>query len=103
MTRRLRLAPEATDDIERMKRWYAHPGAGPAAQRRVRSILAAIRHLRRNPCRHRRGDHPGTRQLVIEEHVVIYEVDPDTGRDATAGDVQILRVFGPGQARDSIT
>jgi hypothetical protein len=27
-------------------------------------------------------------------------VIPDTGRDETAGDVLVLRVFGPGQSRD---
>jgi hypothetical protein len=28
-----------------------------------------------------------------------YEVLPDTGRNDTAGDVIVLRVFGPGQDR----
>ncbi|HUB15921.1 MAG TPA: hypothetical protein VMB34_28505 [Acetobacteraceae bacterium] len=27
------------------------------------------------------------------------EVHPDTGRDETAGDVTVLRVYGPGQDR----
>jgi len=35
----------------------------------------------------------------VEEHRVLYSVEPDTGRDATAGDVMVLRVFGPGQDR----
>jgi len=30
---------------------------------------------------------------------VIYAVTPDTGDNATAGDVEVLRVFGPGQER----
>jgi hypothetical protein len=30
---------------------------------------------------------------------VLYEVDPDTGSSATAGDVRVLRVYGPGQDR----
>jgi len=38
--------------------------------------------------------------MVTERHVVVYEVIPDTGRDTTAGDVTVLRVFGPGQSRD---
>ena len=38
--------------------------------------------------------------MVIEGHVVIYEIHPDTGRDTTAGDVLVLRVFGPGQSRE---
>jgi hypothetical protein len=35
--------------------------------------------------------------MVIEDHVVVYELHPDTGSNATAGDVLVLRVFGPGQ------
>jgi hypothetical protein len=30
---------------------------------------------------------------------VFYEVSPDTGADATAADVLVLRVYGPGQDR----
>jgi hypothetical protein len=29
----------------------------------------------------------------------LYEVIPDTGRDDDAGDVRVLRVYGPGQDR----
>jgi hypothetical protein len=32
----------------------------------------------------------------------LYEVLPDTGRDETAGNVLVLRVFGPGQSRDRL-
>ena len=45
------------------------------------------------------GDEPGTRQAFCEGHVVVYEVDPDTLDNATAGDVLVLRVFAPGQDR----
>jgi hypothetical protein len=30
---------------------------------------------------------------------VFYKVETDTGRDETAGDVRVLRVYGPGQDR----
>jgi hypothetical protein len=30
------------------------------------------------------------------------KVRPDTGRDETAGDVIVLRVFGPGQDRGTL-
>jgi hypothetical protein len=30
---------------------------------------------------------------------LFYEVGPDTGRDETAGDVRVLRVYGPDQDR----
>jgi hypothetical protein len=32
----------------------------------------------------------------------LYDVFPDTGRDETAGDVIVLRVYGPGQSRDHL-
>ena len=32
----------------------------------------------------------------------LYRVIPDTSRDETSGDVRVLRVFGPGQSRDSL-
>jgi len=32
---------------------------------------------------------------------VLYEVIPDTGRNETAGDVRVLRMFGQGQDRRS--
>jgi len=31
----------------------------------------------------------------------MYEVDPDTGRNDSAGDMLLLRVFGPGQDRST--
>lgn len=92
VTRQLRLAPEAIDDTERMQRWHAQPGAGAVAQLRVQAVLTAIRRLRNNPCLPRRGEHPGTRQLVVAGHVVIYEVHPDTGRNATVGPGQAQKV-----------
>ena len=98
MPRKLRVSSEAATDIEHIQAWYSQPGAGAVAVRRVQAILAAIRRLRRHPCRYPRDDRlAGARRMVIEGHAVIYEVTPDTGRDATSGDVTLLRVFGPGQ------
>lgn len=45
----LRLSAEAASDIEDIQAWYCQPGAGVVAARRIRAILAAIRHLRSNP------------------------------------------------------
>jgi plasmid stabilization system protein ParE len=100
VARKLLLSDKAIDDLSAVRVWYGQPGAGRVAKRRAQAIAAAIRRLRQHPCRYARGDHPGTRQMVIEGHVVIYEVHPDTGRDTTAGDVLVLRVFGPGQLRE---
>ncbi len=92
---------EAQSDLERVQRWYAQPGAGLAAKARLRRILAAIRSLQRNPIIWPRGERPGTREHRAEGHTIVYIVDPDTGDSRTAGDVYVLRVFGPGQDRSS--
>ncbi len=42
------------------------------------------------------------RQMIVERHVVVYRVAPDTGDNRTAGDVLVVRVFGPGQQRDRL-
>jgi plasmid stabilization system protein ParE len=94
------LTDDAEADIGAMRRWNTQPGAGPMAKKRIKTVLAAIRQLARNPCLYAKGDIPGTREMIIEDHVVVYEVDPDTGRSRTAGNVLVLRVFGPGQSRN---
>ena len=101
MPRRLILTEDAINDLDAVRGWQRQPGSGAAGRRRVKAIPAAIRELRAAPCRFRRGDDPGTRQLTLQRHVVIYEVDPDTGENATAGDVRVLRgcaCSGPGSS-----
>jgi hypothetical protein len=65
-------------------------------------ILRAIRTLPSDPCFYPVGSHPGVRELPCEGHRVMYVVDPDTGRSSTAGDILVLRVFGPGQSRERL-
>ena len=62
-------------------------GAGASALRRLLAISSAIDPLML-PC----GG--GYRAL--------YRLRPDTGRNETAGDVPVLRVFGPHQGRASL-
>jgi plasmid stabilization system protein ParE len=97
--RSVSLADEATDDLIAIRRWQFQPGSGPAAKRRVQAILRTIEGLRHHPCLYARGDQPGTREVSSEGHRIVYVVDPDTGRNANAGDVTVLHVFGPGQSR----
>jgi plasmid stabilization system protein ParE len=85
--------------LEDILRWQSQPGSGAAAKRRAQAILRAIRRLRRTPCLHAHGDRPGTRAFSVEGHRIVYAVRPDTGSNTTAGDVTVLLVFGPGQAR----
>jgi len=34
--------------------------------------------------------------MICDRHRVIYQLDPDTGDNMTAGDVTVLRILGPG-------
>jgi plasmid stabilization system protein ParE len=40
---------------------------------------------------------PGHRQIVVSGYRIIYQVNPDTGDSATAGDIRVVAIFGPGQ------
>jgi len=101
--RRLIYAPRALADLDAVQRWQTQPGSGSAAIRRVKAIRAAIRRLKRHPCLYPVGQYPGVRELPCDGgYRALYRVIPDTGRDETAGDVRIMRVFGPGQSRNSL-
>jgi len=67
------------------------------------ALRAAINRLRQHPCLFPVGDHAGVRELPCEGgYRALYRVHPDTGRNETAGDVRVLRVFGPGQSREQL-
>ncbi len=103
MPRRLSYTEKAGDDLDTLRRWLTQPGAGPAARRRLAAIRADIRRLKQHPCRYPVGLHPGVRELPCAGgYRALYRVTPDTGRDETAGDVRVLRVFGPGQSRNRL-
>jgi hypothetical protein len=48
------------------------------------------------------GPHPGLREFSCAEYRIVYRLRPDTGLNETAGDVEVLRIFGPGQAREGL-
>jgi plasmid stabilization system protein ParE len=102
MPRRLAYSDAAVDDIERMRRWFSQPGAGDIAKKRALRIAHAIRELQRDPIAWPPGPHRGTRQRHIEGYTVVYRVVPDTNDRRTAGDVYIVRLFGPGQDRAAL-
>jgi plasmid stabilization system protein ParE len=100
MPRRLSYTKDAIADLIGMRRWFDQAGAGATARSRAQAILTAITELRAAPCRYPRGERSGTRKLTVQGHVVVYVVASDTGDNQTAGDVLVLRVFGPGQRQD---
>lgn len=99
LIRAVRLTEDAARDLDGVRAWFTQPGAGAQAARRLGHILVSIDRLADHPCLYPRVGHH--RELSVEGHRVIYRVTPDTDRDATAGDVLVLRIWGPGQNRDS--
>jgi plasmid stabilization system protein ParE len=101
--RELSFTRRARTDIEAIQRWLTQPSAGWTAGRRLIAIRVAINRLREHRCLHPLGQHRGVRELPCGGgYRALYRVSPDTGRDETAGDVRVLRVFGPGQSRDRL-
>jgi plasmid stabilization system protein ParE len=101
--RDLSYTDKALADLDAARRWLTQPGSGPAARRRLAAIWAAIEGLRDHPCRYPFGHHRGVRELPCGGgYRATYRVVPDTDRDETAGDVRVLRVFGPGQSRERL-
>jgi len=87
------LSPAAADDLEGVRVWYSQPGAGSLAKRRVQHILNAMEHLAEWPFIEPVGPEPDTRERVVEDHVVFYRVDPESG------DIEVIRIWRPGQDR----
>ena len=102
MQRSVSYTPMALRDLDAAFRWLSQPGSGARAQRRVQRIRRAIDGLADHPCRYPVGPNIGRREFTCEGYRIIYRVRPDTGRDESAGDVPVLRVFGPGQSRDRL-
>ncbi|MFZ0693164.1 MAG: type II toxin-antitoxin system RelE/ParE family toxin [Alphaproteobacteria bacterium] len=99
MARKLEYSKLALRDLDLMRRWMNQSGSGQRAIERARRIINAVRELQPDPVIWPKGELPGTRQRVVEEYTIIYSVEPDTNDRLTAGNVYILRVYGPGQDR----
>jgi plasmid stabilization system protein ParE len=100
MSRRLIVARAARRDLAGIARWLRQPGSGRIARRKLAAIERAVLDLADDPCRFVFGTHPGVRERYVAGHVILYRLSADTGDSRTAGDVIVLRVFGPGQSRD---
>ena len=98
MARRLTTAPDALQALRQARAWLLQKGSGTRGQARWTALRGGLKGLRIYPYLGAPiAGQPGRYQLVISEHRVIYRVEPDTGESATAGDVRVLAVFGPGQ------
>lgn len=99
MARRVFLSPTAARDLGLIRAWYGQPGAGPRAKDRAMRIARALRSLGEAPFLGHPGDEPGTRELVVEQPTIIYQVESDTGLLHEAGDIDVLRIWMPRQNR----
>ncbi len=101
MARRVFLSPSAARDLDRIREWYGQPGAGEAARARVKGILDALQNLRNHPHLGVRYDEGGTgaRALVVRDHVIVYRILGDADGTGGPGDIQVGRIYGPGQSR----
>jgi plasmid stabilization system protein ParE len=98
--RTLSYTDSALADLEAARNWLTQPGSGHAAWAKLDAILIAIEDLRDHPCRWPPGRHPGVRERPCAGGWrALYEGDPDTDCDDTAGDVRVLRIYGPAQDR----
>lgn len=98
MARKVVTAPKAAEDLRNARLWLLQPGSGAGARGRWNALLRARRRLADHPYSGRRNEeHEGCRVLTVSGHRIVYQVVPDTGDAATAGEVQVLRIFGPGQ------
>jgi len=97
--RTLTIAAADAEDLASIRLWSRQPGSGSRAARRLRQIEAVIRDLRTAPYLWPFGEHEGVRERSVEGYMIMYQVKPDTGDSSVAGDVEIIRVFRPGQLR----
>ncbi len=98
MRRTVRFTDKALGHLDGARGWLRQPGSGRVGQQRWAALRQVAAALRRNPYLAPKSDeHPRFRVRVISEYRVFYEVDPDTGDTATAGDILIVAILGPGQ------
>jgi plasmid stabilization system protein ParE len=99
LIRELVVSPRAEADIvAAADRFLAYGGPTPHALRRLENLIQAIEDLTNAPVTFRvSAKFPGVRERVVGGCTIYFRVLPDTGENATAGDVRILHVKLPGQ------
>lgn len=98
MARKVTTAPQAAKAFRQARRWLTQTGAGPDGQARWETLRTARFRLLVHPyLGASMAGQPKRRQLVVGEYRIIYVLQPDTGDSATAGDIAIVAVLGPGQ------
>ena len=97
MPRKLVVALAARRGLDGARRRFTQPGSGRVAKAKLRRVLDTARQILASPCAHPvSSEHSGCRYLICEGYFFLYEVRPDTGSNASAGNVTLLAVFPPG-------
>ncbi|WP_132095579.1 hypothetical protein [Caulobacter sp. BK020] len=99
MARELVVSPRAEADIvAAADRFFAYAGATPQALKRQEALIEAIRGLVHAPVTFRASlRFDGVRERIVSGCTIYFEVTPDTGENATAGNVLVLHIKLPGQ------
>jgi plasmid stabilization system protein ParE len=99
LSRELVVSPRAEADIvAAADRFFAYDGPTPQALRRFQDLIEALETLTAAPVTFRTSaKFAGVRERVVSGCTIYFRVLPDTGENATAGDVRILHVKLPGQ------
>lgn len=96
---KLYVAVAALRDLGAAREWLSQAGAGPAAAARYEAILKAIEQLAENPQMWRDGDEPGTQECTVAGYTIVYRANYTKPGRSAATEVEVLRIFGPGQFR----
>lgn len=99
MIRELVVSPRAEADIiAAVDRFFAYGGPTPQALRRLVDLIEAVEDLTTAPVTFRMSDRfAGVRERIVSGCTIYFRVLPDTGENATAGDVRVLHVKLPSQ------
>jgi plasmid stabilization system protein ParE len=98
MHRTVTTSTNALRALEEARKWLLQPGSGADAAKRWARLRNARRSLRQYPyLGAETAEIPGHRQIVVSGYRIIYQVTLDTGDSATAGDIRVVAIFGPGQ------
>ena len=92
----------AARDLAEVFAWLSQPESATRSAPRAADKDGDHLPLREDPpCLFAFGQHRGRREFTAEGYRIVYRVNPDTGLNGTAGDVEYL-VFGPGQSRETL-
>ena len=96
--RRLIIAPDARDALREARKWLTQLGSGRTGRAKWIALRDAPNLLLLDPCKGAAyADLDGLRQHVVSGYRILYKIVPDTGDSATAGDVLVAIIIGPGQ------